>query len=266
MRSGAAFGRALGKIIMTAAWCAAGPAFASPWARDAGEVLIISQTKYFRADLTSEDPRGARFESIDNDTHIEVGVTSNLTIGGKAIYSSSWLTNTVGVYTDNGFSEIEGYVQYQVERSFRHAASVKLSAGKPAAFQASARDLVDDGADVEIAGLYGRNIVFAPVKIFTAAEIGYRRRFGDSADVMRVYATIGAQPGRHWMLLLEGFSTVSLRNEKNGGADYDIVKIQPSVVYKFNRRWAVQAGMTEEVLGRNLAEGRTLFIGLWSAF
>ncbi|MCK5747796.1 MAG: hypothetical protein KAH44_16375, partial [Oricola sp.] len=122
------------------------------------------------------------------------------------------------------------------------------------------------GVDVELAGLYGRNIVFAPVKIFTAAELGYRRRFGDGADVIRGHATLGAQPSRHWMLLLEGFSTVSMRNEDEGGADYDIVKIQPSVVYKFNRRWAVQAGMNEEVLGRNLSKGRTFFVGLWSEF
>lgn len=242
------------------------PAHASPWARVDGELLIISQTKYFYADLTSQDPRGARFESIDNDTHIEFGLTDDITIGGKAIYSTSWLTNTRGTATDSGFSEIEGYAQYQIHRTIRHAASVKLSAGKPAAFQPGVREGVKEGADVELAGLYGRNVIFKPVKIFAATEIGYRKRFGDAADVMRSHTTIGAEPGAHWVFLLEGFSTLSLRNEEPGGADYDIVKIQPSVIYRFNRRWAVQAGMNEEVAGRNLALGRTFFIGLWSAF
>lgn len=265
MGGGASISRTAGIAIAVAAgfvW----PAHASPWARVDGELLIISQTKYFYADLTSQDPRGARFESIDSDTHIEFGLTDNITIGGKAIYSTSWLTNIRGTVSDGGFSEIEGYAQYQIARTDRHAASVKLSAGKPAAFQPSVREGTDEGADVELAALYGRNVIFEPVKIFAAAEAGYRKRFGDAADVMRGHATIGVEPDAHWVFLVESFSTLSLRNEDFGGADYDIVKIQPSVVYKFNRRWAVQAGMNEEVAGRNLALGRTYFIGLWSAF
>src|SRR5690606_4149672 len=113
--------------------------------------------------------------------------------------------------------------------------------------QPSVRDGVDEGADVELAGLYGRNVIFEPVKVFAAAEVGYRKRFGDSADVLRSHTTVGVEPGRHWVFLVESFSTLSLRNEDFGGADYDIVKIQPSLIYRFNRRWAVQAGMNEEV-------------------
>ncbi len=245
---------------------ASGTACASPWAREDGQLLIITHAEYFRSDLSSQDPRGGRFESLDSDTYIEFGLTDDITIGGKAIYGTSWLTNSAGTVTDTGFSEIEGYAQYQFERTIKHAASVRLSAGKPAAFQASARQAVNNGADMELAALYGRNLIFKPVKIFAAAEVGYRKRFGPGADVIRSQATLGAEPGKRWMLLLEGFSTVSLRNEKPDGADYDIVKIQPSVVYRINSRWAVQAGMNEEISGRNLALGRTFFIGLWSSF
>lgn len=253
-------------VLAACLMAAAGSAHASPWARVDGELLIISQTKYFHADLSSRDERGARFDSIDNDTHIEFGLTGDITIGGKAIYGTSWLTNTEGTQTDSGFSEIEGYVQYQVVRDDRQAASLKLSAGRPAAFQPSVREGVDGGADMEAAALYGRNLIFRPVKIFAAAELGYRKRFGDGADILRSHATLGVEPGERWVFLVESFSTLSLRNEKPGGADYDIVKIQPSAVYRINRRWAVQAGMNEEVAGRNLALGRTFFIGLWSAF
>ncbi|PQA89654.1 hypothetical protein [Hyphococcus luteus] len=252
--------------LMLTAFGAACSAHASPWARADGELLIISHAEYFYSDLTSQDPRGGRFESLDTDTYIEFGVTDDVTIGGKAIYGTSWLTNSAGTFTDTGFSEIEGYAQYQFARTIKHAASLRLSAGKPAAFQASARQAINNGADVELAALYGRNLTFAPLKTFTAVEVGYRKRFGAGADVIRSQVTLGAEPSQHWLLLLEGFSTVSLRNEKPGGADYDIVKIQPSLVYRINRRWAVQAGMNEEVTGRNLALGRTFFIGLWSAF
>jgi len=230
-------------------------------------LLVISHADYFYANLSALDPRGGRFESLDSNTYFEFGLTNNITLGGKAIYGTSWLTNSDGVITDTGFSEIEGYVQHQLLHTEKHAASIRLSAGKPAAFQSSARKaLAGDGADMELAALYGRNLSLAPVKTFAAAEIGYRRRFGAAADVVRAQATLGVEPGKRWLLLLESFSTLSMRNEAPLGADYDIVKIQPSVVYRINRHLAAQAGMSKDIAGRNLAKGRSFFIGLWSTF
>ncbi len=267
MRSGAAIKLSGGAIALLLLAFAGGPALASPWARLDGEILVISGMNYFRSDLSSQDPNGGFFESLENDTYLEFGLTEDITIGGKAIYGTSWLTNSVGTFSDSGFSEVEGYAQYQFLRTMKHAASVKLSAGKPAAFQSGARtSLSAGGADLELAGLYGRNVMFEPFKVFVAAEAGFRKRLGDNADVIRAQTTIGIEPGKHWVLLLESFTAVSLRNERDDGADYDIVKIKPSVVYRFNRRWAVQAGVTEEIADRNLARGRTYFIGLWSAF
>ncbi|MEO1135980.1 MAG: hypothetical protein AAFW68_05115 [Pseudomonadota bacterium] len=242
-------------------------AHASPWARPDGELLVISSAKYFQADLSSQDPAGGEFQRIESDTYLEYGLTENVTIGGKAIYGNTWLTSGGLTQTSNGFTEIEGFAQYQFLRDEKQAGSVKLSVARPAAFQSGAREnFQSDSVDAEIAALYGRNIVFEPVKIFAAAEAGYRRRFGGAADLIRSQITIGTEPSEHWVFLLEGFSTISLRNEDPGGADFDIVKIQPSLVYRFNRRWAIQAGMNEEIAGRNLALGRTFFLGVWSAF
>ncbi len=245
----------------------AGAAHASPWARFEGEILVISSTKYFQTDVDAGDPAAGGFESIDTDTYVEFGLSEDITIGGKAIYGTSWLTNSAGSFSDSGFSEIEGFAQYQFTRDIRQAASVKLSAGKPAVYQSGARPtLGGGGADIELAGLYGRNFLFEPVKVFAAGEIGFRKRIGDAADIVRTQGTLGVEPGKHWVLLFETFSVTSLRNENDAGADYDIVKIQPSVIYRFNRRWALQAGMTEDVATRNVAPGRAYFIGLWSAF
>ncbi|WP_375202228.1 hypothetical protein [Hyphococcus sp.] len=267
MRSGAAIRFPGGAIALLLTAMAGANAHASPWARLDGEILVISGVNYFRSDLSSQDPNGGLFESIESDTYFEFGLTDDITIGGKAIYANSSLTNSAGNFNDSGFSEIEAYGQYQFLRTMTHAASVKLSAGKPAAFQSGARNNSGgSGADVELAALYGRNVMYEPVKIFVAAEAGFRKRLGDNADIVRTQGTIGIEPSKHWVLLLETFAAVSMRNEDAAGADYDIVKIKPSVIYRFNRRWAIQAGVTEEVADRNLARGRTYFFSLWSAF
>ena len=240
---------------------------ASPWARNDDELLIISTTNYFSADLVQENQVYGTYESLDNNTYLEFGLTDEITIGGKAIYGTSWLNTGIGSLTDSGFSEVEGYAQYEVLRTNENAASFKLSAGKPAAFQSTARAaLGSGGADAELAILYGHNIIFRPVKLFAAAEVGYRKRFGNAADVVRLQATLGIEPTKRWVVLLEGFGTISLRNEMLGGADYDIIKLQPSVVYRLNHHWAIQVGASKDLATRNLAPGKSFFIGLWSAF
>ncbi len=209
----------------------------------------------------------SRFDRFESNTYFEYGLTDKITVGGKALYGTTWFRRDAEVDTANGFSEIEGFAQYQFRRDSRHAASVRVAISKPAHFRSGARTILQgDGVDAEVAALYGRNIVFEPIKIFTAIEIGYRKRFGDSADQIKSQATIGVEPSKRLLFLLEGFSTVSLRNEINAGVDYDVLKVQPSLVYRVGRQWRIQAGVTEEIHGRNLELGRTYFIGLWSEF
>ncbi len=222
---------------------------------------------YFQASLEAQGASGGEYHSLDNSTHLEFGLSDSITIGGKAIYGTYWLTNQLGAFTGTGFSEIEASAQYQFAGANRNAASVKLSAGKSAAHQPNVpRRLGEGGADIEIAGLYGRNLTSGPVKTFAAFETGYRKRLGDSADVIRSQVTFGVEPSKRLVFLIEGYSTLSVRNEKGAGADYDLVRIQPSILYRFNSRWAIQAGASEDVLSRNISPGRTYFLGLWSAF
>ncbi|WDI30023.1 hypothetical protein PUV54_08635 [Hyphococcus flavus] len=244
---------------------------ASPWARPDGELLIISRGEYFSTHLDPiETPQGiidARFDRFESNTYLEYGLTKDITIGGKALYGTSWLRRGIETDAASGFSEIEAFAQYQLLRDARHAASVRISAGKPARFLSGARTFLQgNGIDVEIAALYGRDLVLEPVKIFSAIETGYRKRFSNSADQIKSQATIGIEPIDNLLFLFEGFSTFSLRNEINDGTDYDIVKLQPSLVYQISNHWSLQAGVTEEISGRNLELGRTYFIGFWSKF
>lgn len=260
-------------LIVFTAGISAAPALASPWARADGQLLIISRTEYFRTTLppdNGDDPPGS-FQRIDSNTYVEYGLTGDVTIGGKIIYGKSFLANNAGAQHTSGISELEGYGQYQFLRSERHAASVKLAAVLPARAQSGARNgLQSNDIQLDAAALYGRNLILSPVKIFTAIEAGYRKSLGvhgvKSADQLRTQVTFGVAPASRLLILLEGFSTLSMRNEDIGGADYDIVKIQPSLVYRIGKRWSVQAGVNREVAGRNLILGRTLFLGLWSEF
>ena len=246
-------------------------AHASAWSRDDGELMLISRADYFRSDLGNISVGGEEvdgsFERIEANTYVEYGLTNRLTIGGKALYGTSWLTRGSSVETTSGFTEFESFAQYQVSRNERHAAAVKLTGAIPTRLESGARPSTQsNGADVEISALYGRSITFKPVKTFASAEIGYRRRFSDAADQLRLLTTIGVETGRRWTVLLDMFSVKSLGNQRLDGADFDVVKIQPSIVWRASRRFSFQAGVTEEVAGRNLALGTTYFIGMRTQF
>jgi hypothetical protein len=250
---------------------ASSAAVASPWARENNELLIISRADYFKADLgpvnTINGVVDSRFERFMSNTYVEYGLTDKITIGGKALYGTSWLTRGDATETTSGFSEVETYIQHQVFRSPIHAGAVRLAAARPANFSSGARpELQSNGVDMDVSALYGRNIITTPLKIFTTTEVGYRKRFSDSADHIRMDATIGFEPSDRFLVLFDFFSTVSMQNENVGGADFDIVKIQPSLLWRATRRWAFQVGMTEEVTSRNISTGRTYFFGLWSRF
>ena len=266
-RNGGKAALLLSSLLLSALWLCFRPACASPWGRETGDLLIITRAAYFKADTPSADGTPGQFERLESDTYVELGVTPAVTVGGKAIYGTTWTTRPGANERASGFSEIEVFIQHRVFAGAKDVGAVRLAASRPSNFESGARTALQaDGADMDISFLYGRNLAAAPVKVFATAEAGYRKRFSDASDQARFQASLGVEPGARWLLLADAFGTLSLSNEENAGADFDVLKLQPSVVWRPTRRWGFQAGLTEEVAGRNIALGRTIFLSFWSAF
>ena len=243
---------------------------ASPWSREDDQLFISSRTDYFIARSDAPIPPSTvlpRFERVETHAYFEFGVTKRAMVGGKLIYGSSTYVDGFFASAGSGFSEIEVFAQRQIFRSERHALGVSLTAGAPIPLETGVRPgLHSDGADLEARVLYGRDFFAKPFKVYATAEAGYRRRFGDAADQIRADVLLGIEPVKNLLLLTQVFSTVSLRNEDLEGADYDVVKVQPSLVWSFSRRWSLQAGVTHEAAGRNLLRGDAFFVGFWTVF
>ena len=241
--------------------------YASPWNRNSNEVFVNSQLDYFSTNLNCTVSACDRFERIGAGVYTEFGVTDRIMIGGKAIYSTSWMTSANAVDFATGFSEAALFGQYQAFRSGPHAGAFKIAVARPASFQSGARpSLQSEGYDVEISTLYGRTLFEAPIKSFASLDVGYRKRFSAAADQILLRGSVGIEPSDRILFLLDTYATVSVRNEQFSGADYDLLKLQPSLVLRFRKSWRVQVGVTEEITGRDIALGRTVFFSLWSTF
>jgi hypothetical protein len=245
-------------------------ASASPWAREGGKLFLSTRTDYFTAKADEPLPGAidvARFERYDSNTYIEFGLGRRFTVGGKVAYGTSTYYDGINASAGAGFSEFEGFAQRELWRNATDVFSVRLTGASTAGLDDGGRPgLVSDGIDGELRVLYGRNVFKRPFKFFAAAEAGYRRRFGDGADQIRADLLIGAEPFKRTLALIELFSTISLRNEDPGGADYDVIKFQPSIAWRMTKRWSVQGGMMKEISGRNLLTGESYFVALWSSF
>lgn len=244
---------------------------ASPWVQTEKNFLLISRTDHFRADLGQFDDGGvlieSHFERIDAQTYVEFGLTQNVMLGGKAIYGTSWLRRGNDVRTAAGFSEIEAFGQIQVLRKTNSAGSARIGISRPSNFSSGARPaLQSDGIDIDASFLYGRNLTSGKIKLFSSLEAGFRKRTGDAADQIRAHATFGIEPAERWLILVESFSTTSLGNQENDGADFDLVKIQPSILWRLSPRLGLQLGATQEIVGRNIDRGQSFFFGIWTRF
>lgn len=259
------------QLALVACILCSSPALASPWGQQDGAVLVITRVDYFRARLSPLTSQNAnerrRFERFETNNYVEFGLSGRTTLGAKVVYGSSTLTTDLGPITQSGFSEIEIFSQRSVRQSQNSIVGIQFTAGVPASFGSGVRDtLSNDGVDLELSGLFGVTLANAPLKVFAAAESGFRKRTGAAADQLNSQLTIGIEPNDRWLLLADLFSTISTRNERAGGADFDIVKIQPALVYRASNRWSFELGVNQEILGRNVATGRTIFVGLWSRF
>lgn len=245
-------------------------ASASPWVRERGNVFIASRAEYTRAisDAPLDGALGpSRFERTDSELYVEWGVFRTVTLGGKARYGVSNSFDGFEETTSSGISETEAFIQHEILRNHRNVFSVKLTGAAPARIGSGVRpQTLADGAEAELRALYGRNVFSRPFKAFTAIEAGYRRNFGDASDQVRIDALVGIEPWRRLLILAEVFSTTSLRNAVGDGADYDVVKIQPSAAFQISRRISVHGGMTREVSGRNLVLGNAYFLSIWTEF
>ncbi|HXI87036.1 MAG TPA: hypothetical protein VNH64_06225 [Parvularculaceae bacterium] len=256
-------------LFVFALLTAAPGAAASPWTRDPGRLFVSTRTDYFLAHGEPVFPNAParRFSRYDQDAYVEYGIARSTMLGAKVVYGTSTYSDGLTTATASGFSEVEGFVQRQVWRTERDAFAVKITLALPTEFATTPRpDLRRDGADLEIRALYGRNLIAAPVKAYASAEVAYRRRFGAASDQARADFLIGVEPSRRVLILLEALSTKAIGPAASGGGDYDIVKLQPSFVWRLARRWAFQAGLTHEAAGRNLILGDAWFAGLWTSF
>lgn len=265
------FGAFRSVVAVCCCLCAADNAAASPWGRAPGELFLISDFEYFRTQsVLKAFNTGADVNSYyraGGSTYGEFGLTPSVTIGGKAWFGSHWRRESDFVESSGQVLEIEGFAQQKVFQNAFHSGAVKLIVGNAGSRPLDSRpDTPGANLNTSLLFSYGRNIIKKPMKVFVVSEVGLKKRFGADADQVIVDSAIGIEPDNRFLLLTDLYTTFSLQNQSMDGADYDVIKLRPSIVWRPTAKWGLQAGLTQEIAGRNLTLGRGYFVALWSRF
>ena len=241
---------------------------AGAWTLKAGTGQAIVTGLYSQAGGAFDDSRDATrsvdFEKATGSVFGEYGLTDIFTLIGAGEFGSD---RSGSAFSDPALFELAIGGRLRLWRGNGFVVSTQVSA------------LVDDETDVlgrrsigwdapmlESRMLAGYSFSLGDWPAFVDLEAGYRYRFGGHApDELRLDTTFGIRPFENVQLLVQDFSTVSIRVPEDVAA-YDYHKLQGSVVYDLSQRWSVQAGGFATVSGRNALQERGLIAAVWYRF
>lgn len=239
------------------------------WTAKQGTGLVIPSYTYYRAarDRDANGHGAGRKAYVKNEFRLYsvYGWTDAITLGldGAARRVRDRAEGAQG--EDLDWSEVATFTRFRLYRWPRAVLSLQPLVYVPRKHDGGAdlrRDA--DKPELELRALYGRNFTLFGRDGFAEAECGYRHRLGDAGDQVRLDGTFGLHVRPRLSVLAQSFNIVSTRRPRDDGPpDYDLYKVQLSVVYDITARWAVQAGGFAEFAGRNTGLGRAGFLALW---
>ena len=244
---------------------------AAPWVQQEGQGILILQATPYTAGTRGFDTLGrangtgsfGRFELAS--PYWEHGLTSRWTVGLQPRLQVAWLRENGRTSTNMGLADASAFARYMVYQGRLDVFSVQATLATPGVDGAGGTPrIAEPNMGAEIRALYGIGTRLPwGMTGFATAELAFRGRIGNAADEARVDIGFGLRPLPHWLLMLQSFSNLGLRNNGPGGADYSVSKLQATVVYEFNRTWALALGYTRDVAGRRVPLGQGAVLALW---
>lgn len=259
--------------VLAALLAASGPALAGAWPQEPGVWQIITTTTVYRVSTAGFDPQGrpvtaSRYGKVEISPYIEVGLTPEWTLGAQPRLTFAETRSGGRRERTFGLADNDVFLRRVLARGQNDVLSAQALVGIPGGYDPDDRPaLGEDNVDLEARLLYGRGFgLGGGASGFAEIQAAFRHRTGNPADQVRVDITFGVRPSPPWLLLVQTFSQISRRNARGEGSDYDVHKLQISVVRDITPSIAVQLGGYREFEGRRVALGSAVIAAVWLRF
>ncbi|MEM1420337.1 MAG: hypothetical protein AAGF51_06910 [Pseudomonadota bacterium] len=254
---------------------ASSPALAGAWTLEPGATQIVSQSEAFESDASFDAlgaPADGTYRKASFSLAIEHGLFDGITVGGRAEGRITAISSDGQDGANMGLAEVGVSVRGRIWRNDWTVASAQVGYTN-ASFQDALTPadhiqptVGDDASEVDVRALLGHGFQTPWGDGWLNAETAYRLRFNDAVDQARFDLTTGMRPSgaSRFIFMAQAFGTHALGNGSR--SDYDVWKLSPSIGYEFTPSLTLQIGATQEVAGRNIEEGRSLFTSVWWTF
>lgn len=255
-----------------------GDAFAGAWVQEKGSGLSITTVTWYESDhFWDQDHHlhdGSHYRKLEINPLLEYGVTENFTVGINAFIPD---IHAAGQGTNFGVGDVELLGRYRLWKNDYSVLSTQLLVKIPEAYDSNKLPLLGQGQyDLEWRLLYGHGWRWGEHNWYFNVEGGFRKRFGDPADEVHIDWRVGWKSlGDKWVIDFKQENIIGLRNNsgvtpndpfREQSADYDLYKATLSALYWVKPSVGLQAGITQDVYGRNTGRGTAPFVGLWLRF
>lgn len=286
--------RALSALALGLAAVTAGPCFAGAWVQDEGAALAILKASHsdggavYNSHGQSQNfPDAGRSRQDQLNLYAEYGLSADLTVVGNFYFSKVGYRNDSGYGNQHttGWADQEIGLRYRLDPDGRDGpwqGAVQVLALLPG----YGRQGADDRDRPALGqGDYGAELRYSVGRGYRAgSRDGYvdlgaavRLRGGDSADEARLDISSGLALAPRWMLIGE-LNVIQGLGNGNGpnpvyapgtpirGNNYDLTKLQASLLHTLPGGTQVQLGYQQPVAGRNTGGAGGPFVAAWWRF
>lgn len=251
--------------------CGGTNAVAGPWLQPEGHSLWIntfgvSQTTNY-AGIQNPAYGDGTFRRFGVGTYGEYGLTDRITLSAAADAQLRQLDTGSALLSTGGVGDIETAARAAVWQSGAWTVATQGVVKVPTGYSPNVNPALGNGqVDLEPRMLVGRGFTIGAWPAFADIGGGYRFRLGMPSDQARIDGTLGIHPAKDWLLMLQSYNIVGIRNQEPGGTDFDLSTLTVSVVHSFSAAWAVQLGGSSEIASRNFNRGNGGFVAVWWRF
>ena len=203
---------------------------------------------------------------FDAQAYVQYGLTDSLTVFGQTAFEHYALGRpTPDTYNGLDYSDLG--LRAKLWSTGEWVVSGEAAAFIPGAHDAKAPAQEGNTGWAGEARLnVGRNFALGWLPGFVDAEAAYRLRTEGPPDEWHGDLTVGFKFTPRWMLMLQDFTTVSMKSTNRTFPAWRSSTVEASVVYALNDKWSVQVGLFSTVwtVKTNTEHGAVL--ALWCNF
>lgn len=249
-------------------------ACAGAWTLDTGKYQLITSLSYYQTDeyfdrQSNRQPQ-QDYQKAELGYYLEYGAMESLTIGGNWSTVRAAQDTATGTTDNINMGDLELFAR---KRIWQEGASVWSL--QPSVIIPSPDDKNDSpkvGGDSYAYGLtgnFGHNFMLFGRSHYVDIAAGYIHRTGTPDDYWKVDSTVGITLDDTWSLMPQLFVTRTTGSTGGTGLslssadNYDLAKLQVSVLYKLSDKRRIQLGAFAPIQGENTGAGHGILLGFW---